>query len=550
MKNTFITRHFIGLTIVFLLFVATALQAVTTSYYFYVQFANKNNSPYSLANPAEYLSAKAIERRNQRAQGIDSTDLPVNPAYLQQIENLGIHVHSRSKWMNGATVLLTDSSKMSLVRTLPFVKRVQYTGKIDVAAPVSIRRTKNNIEATEYGSATTQINQLNGKYLHNLGFRGKDIIIGVIDAGFNNVNINPAFDSLRLQGRLLGTKDIINPASNIYAEDTHGANVLSTMTGNSPNLFLGTAPDASYWLIRTEYAPTEFVVETDFWCAGIEFADSVGVDVVNSSLGYTQFDDVSMNFTYADMNGTVSRASRAAELAAKKGIIIVNSAGNEGNKTWHYIGSPADAKGIVCVGGVTNTGTSSVFSSFGPSSDNRVKPEICSMGTSSAIVNPTGAVSFGSGTSYASPIMAGMMACFLQAAKTYYQPCHLDTLLKAVFESASIYNSPTAQLGYGIPDFQLALANLPFVNALRITETKDVVIGYNSYDKTIHIRWMDGQNTSKKKVSAYSITGSLQISENIDELETVLKVNHLISGMYIVSISGNGKTTSHKVIIR
>lgn len=539
----------INLLIIFLLFLTPFKQVANPSYYFYVQFANKNNSPYSLSNPSEFLSAQSIARREHRASVYDSTDLPINPSYLLQVKNLGINIHSKSKWMNGATVLVPDSTIMSQVRTLSFVNLVQYTGKIDGAAPVSTKKKK--VQSTvNYGSATTQIDQLNGRYLHNLGYRGKDIVIGVIDAGFNNVNINVAFDSLHLQGRLLGTKDIINPTSNIYAEDSHGASVLSTMTGNLPNQFLGTAPDASFWLIRTEYAPTEYLVETDFWCAGIEFADSVGVDVVNSSLGYTEFDDASMNFTYADMNGKVSRASRAATLAAKKGIIVVNSAGNEGDKTWHYIGVPADAEGIVSVGAVTSTGSSSTFSSFGPSSDLRTKPEICSLGTAAAIVNTNGYTTTGNGTSFASPIMAGMMACFLQASKSIYPPCDVPTLLKTVFESGSLFANPTAQMGYGIPNFQLALAKLPFTSLTEINETKDVIIAYDAIDKAIHIRLLDNQIIAYKTIRLYSITGCLQMNLPLQEPETVLHTDKLFPGMYVISISGNGKTSTHKVVIR
>ena len=385
MKPTTTSFQKVGLFLVFLLFSCSSVLA-TTGYYFYVQFANKNNSPYSLTKPQEYLSARAIERRAQRAPGIDSTDLPITPAYLSQIESLGIHVHNRSKWMNGATVLLTDSSKMSLVRALSFVKWVKYTGKIRLAATSSSKRTKVVENSDSYGSAAAQINQMSGKYLHDLGYRGKGVVVGVLDAGFLDVNRNPAFDSLNLQGRLLGTKDFVNPNSNIYAEDSHGAAVMSILAGNLPGSFIGTAPDASFWLIRTEYTPTEYLVETDFWCSGIEFADSVGVDVVNSSLGYTKFDDPVMDYTYADMNGEVSRASRCAALAAKKGIIVCSSAGNEGNKAWHYIGAPADAKGIVTVGGVNYSGVSSVFSSYGPSSDSRIKPEVCTLGTSAALI--------------------------------------------------------------------------------------------------------------------------------------------------------------------
>jgi len=550
MKKTTTLKYKVRFIVLFLLFLTISAQAAGTGYYFYVQFADKNNSPYSLSNPSEYLSARAIARRASRAPGLDSTDLPINPNYLAQVESLGVSVHNRSKWMNGITVLVSDSLIMSQVRALSFVRFVQYTGKIDLAAAVKSKKIKNISTTTDYGTATTQIEQVNGKYLHNLGYRGKDILIGVMDAGFNNVNVNQAFDSLHLQGRLLGTKDIIKPNSNIYAEDAHGANVLSIMTGNLPGKFLGTAPDASFWLIRSEYAPSEYLVETDFWCSGIEFADSVGVDVVNSSLGYTQFDDPAMNFTYADMNGNVSRASRAAGLAAKKGIIVCNSAGNDGNKAWKYVGSPADADGIISVGAVTSTGVPSYFSSFGPSSDNRVKPEICSMGTSTSYVNTNGVPFSGNGTSYSSPVMAGLMACFLQASKTTYPACDLDTLLKAVFESGSLYTSPTAQMGYGIPNFQIAMAKLPFYNALKISETSEVVIAFEETDRTLHIRLLNGQNSVGKTIRVYSVTGSLQIIQQVTEPETVLRTDKLKQGMYVVAVFGKGETSSHKVIIR
>jgi subtilisin family serine protease len=550
MEKTIIPKYFVQLFIVFILFVSTSVQSAVTSYYFYVQFANKNNSPYSLSNLSEFLSARAIARRITFSVSCDSTDLPINPSYLQQVENLGVLVHCKSKWMNGATVLLTDSSKMSLVRALPFVKRVQYTGKIDIASPVSARRTKNETTTTEYGNATTQINQLNGKYLHNLGFRGKNIVIGVIDAGFNNVNVNHAFDSLRLQGRLLGTKDIINPNSNIYAEDAHGAMVLSTMTGNSPGQFLGTAPDASFWLIRTEYALTEYVVETDFWCAGIEFADSVGVDVVNSSLGYSTFDDTKMNFTYADMNGKVSRASLAANLASKKGIIVVCSAGNEGDKAWHYLSSPSDAEGIVTVGAIQTDSISSVFSSFGPSSDSRVKPEVCALGTASSVVNTIGTPIYANGTSFSSPIMAGMMACFLQKALVENPYCNLQTLLQSVFKSGSLYNNPTAQKGYGIPNFQKAVSNLVTLTKLQVDEINHVTVVNDNVNKTLQICFIDFKNFAGSTIQIYSITGNLLINKALTQPETVLHTDKLASGIYAVCISGNDKTSTFKVIIR
>jgi len=536
--------------IVFLLFLSPFLiSSATTNYYFYVQFANKNKSPYSLSNPAAFLSERAIARRATFLITCDSTDLPISPTYLQQIENLGIHVHSRCKWMNGATVILSDSSKMSQVRALPFVKFVEYTGLLNGAplAPAQKLKAQTN---TDYGIASAQINQLSGKYLHNHGFRGKGIQVGVLDAGFMNVNANPCFDSLRLQGRLLGTKDIINPASDIYAEDAHGAMVLSTMTANLPGQYLGTAPDASFWLIRTEYAATEYKVETDFWCSGIEFADSVGVDVINSSLGYYTFDDPSMSFSYASMTGKVSRASRAATLASKKGIIVVVSAGNEGNSAWHYIGSPADAEDIIAVGALNADSTSSSFSSFGPSYDNRVKPEICSIGTLSALVYPNGYVGTGSGTSFASPIMAGMMACYLQASRKSNPVLSIQNIQKTVFESANLYANPTAQKGYGIPNFETACRHLSvFTNLSDIATADKYSLSFNPANKTIHIWRQNNSNNIESTVKLYSMTGQLVASKRINQSTIYFDTNKLTAGIYAVCISENGRNETHTIIV-
>jgi serine protease AprX len=536
-------------TLLVILLISSIILSATTNYYFYIQFANKNKSPYSLSTPSDFLSARAISRREHRAPTYDSTDLPINPSYLSQIENLGIHLHNRSKWMNGATALLADSSQMSLVRALPFVKSVQYTGKVNVSAPVSPQRVSSQSNF-DYGVANTQINQLTGQYLHNLGYRGKDVMIGILDAGFTNVNINPAFDSLRLQGRLLGTKDIIEPLSNIYAQDTHGANVLSAMAGNLPGQFLGTAPDASFWLIRTEYAPTEYLVETDFWCSGIEFADSVGVDVVNSSLIYTTFDDPTMNFTYADMNGKVSRASRAANLAASKGIVVLNSAGNDGAKAWHYIGSPADAEGIVTVGSVQSDGVSSSFSSFGPSSDGRIKPEISSLGTSAAVVNSLGTPIFRNGTSYASPIMAGMMACLLQERSIDQPYFNISSVLQAVFQTGNLYANPTAQKGYGIPNFQQALGTLIATNRQLLVDNDDFILINNALDKSIIVKIKDPAKTKKAMIRMYALTGVVVANQLVCETETVFHTNDFAPGVYAVCFYGDERTITQKVIIK
>lgn len=547
MKTIITSLLKIKLLIVLLSFSSICETVSAVRYYFYVQLTDKNNSPYSLSNPSAFLSTKALARRADFNLTCDSTDLPVNPEYENQIKNLGINIHSKSKWMNGLTVLVPDSSIMSQVRALPFVKWVQYTGVIETSLPVS-KKVKYVSEAFNYGTAATQINQINGSYLHDLGYTGKNIIVGVLDAGFTNVNTNPGFDSLRISGRLLGTKDIAEPGSNIFSLDNHGANVLSIMTGNLPNQYLGSAPHASFWLIRTEYAPTEYLVETDFWTSGIEFADSVGVDVVNSSLGYTEFDDETMDFTYSDMNGLVSRASRAAKMAADKGIIVCNSAGNDGNKTWHYIGSPADADKILSVGSVTSTGTVSAFSSFGPTSDFRIKPDVCAMGSSTAYIYNNGTLTSGSGTSYSSPVIAGMMACYLQYVKENRTIFYVDDILQSVVRSSSLYGYPDDQMGNGIPNFQIAAASLPTYNGFYGINSNFVNVLVDNVNKTLRIRLTDSI-FYKGTISIHNISGQMLMKSKIDSNGMFFNLSDFKSGIYIVTFKNDNHVENHKIIV-
>ena len=529
-------------------FLTESALSAAESYYFFVQFTDKNNSPYSLSNPSEYLSNKALTRRLYFGIVCDSTDLPVNANYVNQIGNLGIKVHSRSKWLNGITVIANDSNIMSQVRNFSFVKKVQFTGI--KSSPANIKSNiKKSTEDFIYGATATQINQVKGNYLHNLGYTGKDIYVGVLDAGFNNVNINGCFDSLRLQNRLLGTKDIIEPTSNIYAEDAHGANVLSIMTGNKPGNFLGSTPHASFWLIRTEYGPSEYLVETDFWVSGIEFADSVGIDIVNSSLGYTTFNSASMNFTYADMNGKVSRASIAATMAAHKGIIVCNSMGNDGDKTWKYLGSPADADDILSVGAVTSSASPSFFTSFGPSSDFRIKPEVCAMGTATAIVNTSGASSSGNGTSYSTPVITGMMACYLQYIKSNFSAKSISDIIESVKKSTSDYSNPTSQMGYGIPDFQKASILITVLDMEKESSLKNYKIIYNKANQSIQVDNLQNTNHNIAQIQLINQIGQIVDSKIITSQSTQLQTNKISAGIYFVRIIRDENTETFKIFV-
>lgn len=541
----------VRLFVVFIFILSTfPILEAQTQYFFFVQFSDKNNTTYSLQRPAEYLSTRAIERRISFHIAIDSTDLPVNQTYVNQIAALGIKVHSRSKWMNGITVMLSDSGMMHLVRELSFVKYTQYTGIMTTTPASIIQKQKSQETGFIYGNAATQINQLNGTTLHNNGFRGQGIQIGILDAGFSNVDVNRGFDSLRLQGRLLGTKDIILPGNNVFREHTHGAQVLSTIAGNIDGQYLGTAPKASFWLIRTEYDPTEYLSETDFWVSGIEFADSAGVDVINSSLGYTTFNDPVMNYTYNDMNGKVSRASRAATMAAEKGIIVCNSAGNDGGRSWNYIGAPADADKIFTVGSVTSANLPSSFSSFGPSADQRIKPDVCAMGSLSYVIFPDGVISTNNGTSFSSPIMAGMLACLLQRYKAFDPNPVMSVFYRAVIESCNNYAAPTAQTGYGIPDFVVAEKNLPIYDGIgKLLKTDENLAEIRQYPSEIQIKTRDGNNSGIDEIRIYNSNGNLIYKRKTDGNNAAISTTQFAPGICVMLISGNGKTQINKLII-
>ena len=418
----------------------------TAQNYYFVTLHDKANSPFSLSQPQAFLSERAIARRIKHNCPIDSMDLPINAEYVNLIKATGASVIHASKWFNGVTVLATNE-QYDAIRGLSCVDSVELTW-----APLSPVRgiRKNRVVSTtlSYPNSQVQHQMLNLSVLHNAGFRGQELQIAVLDDGFEHVNTMSAFDSLRLQGRLLGTRDFVNPSGSVFNQGTHGTAVLSTMAANVPNKFLGTAPEASYWLFRTEDDDPESRLEIDNWVAALEVADSLGVDIVNSSLGYTEFDDSSQNFTYADLNGRTARNSLAATWAARRGMLLCISAGNEGELSWRYISTPADADSILCVGAVKADETFSPFSSVGPSSDGRVKPEVCAMGSAAAVVNSDNVVTVSNGTSFSSPIMAGAVACLWQALplKTNME------LLQLVLGASDRYTSPDYQYGYGIPD--------------------------------------------------------------------------------------------------
>lgn len=542
-----------------------------------ISFKDKNNSPYSVSNPSAFLTQKAINRRQNQGIAINQLDIPVNYFYIDSIRNLGINIINQSRWFNSVIVSMTDTSALSTVRNYSFVKNVELvislnkkkkTSNNNTNALKSIyfspkqlqnKYTANNKEFVEnedfvalksmdYGMAFLQINMLQGISLHNQGYMGQGMTIAVLDAGFYQVDAMNVFDSLWLNGQILGTRDFVMPGNNVFNESTHGMMVLSTMGANIQGQMVGTAPKANYWLLRTEDATSENLIEEDNWAAGAEFADSIGVDLINSSLGYTTFDDAAMSHSYQDMDGRTTRVSQAATIAARKGIVVVNSAGNSGGGWWKYIGAPADADSIITVGAVNNSGNYAAFSSIGPSYDNRIKPTVAALGEGSVIATG-GGVSTGNGTSFASPIICGMTACLWQA---FPQKTNQD-IIEAIRLSASQYYTPDSLLGYGIPNYPVAAILLSGNNIYNFDKDNSFNVFPNPFNDILYIAYnsLDSQNV---RVEIFNLKGERLFAVNDIPRHmgynsiTINNLSGLTNGIYIVRITSGNKTSTQKVL--
>ncbi len=425
----------------------------------WVEFTDKNNNPYSLNNPADYLSTRAIARRTRQNIALDSSDLPVNPHYIDSLVSRGAVIRNRSKWLNGVTIEASPA-ELSQIQALPFVKRSSPAGRIVI--PASRRMMPTEMKAgqrlaytpAEYGDSYNQIAMHKGHTLHDAGFRGEGMLIAVFDAGFVNVDMLACFDSLRMNNKIKETWDFVDLDSSVYHADSHGTYVLGCIAGWLPGSLIGTAPKADFLLYRTEnnVGGSEYIIEEDNWVAGAERADSAGADVFNTSLSYTTFDDPAMNHTYNDLDGNTTRITRGADKAASKGIMVVVSAGNYGSSSWQYIGAPADGDSVLAVGAVDAGGSKVGFSSEGPTPDGRIKPNVMAQGGSAISCGLTSGITPVSGTSFSGPIMAGLVACLWQA---HPEATNMQ-ILRAIELSGNRAATPDNLYGYGIPDMSAA----------------------------------------------------------------------------------------------
>jgi len=519
-----------------------------------VFLADKEDVAASIANPISILTQEAIDRKELHGTVIDERDVPVNEAYITQLKNTaGIEVLSKSKWMNavyvrGSQATIDNLTNLAFVTGVEFMdKSLNFWGGNDPAPDKFAIESETSRIIYDYGAANNQTTMLGVDFLHTENLTGEGMVIAVLDSGFPNFTSNPAFSHIVSEGRLLGTYDFAERQNNVDGTGTHGSSTTSDIgaivEGNplSEDNFVGTAPNASFYLFRTEYAPTENPVEEAWWVEALERADSLGVDVVNTSLGYQDYDNPAYDHSYEDLDGQTTIAARGANLAWEKGMLLVTSAGNDG-QTFTYVATPADAPGVLTVGAVDSGEDYAPFSSIGPTVDGRIKPDVMAKGANAAVVDPNGNVTSSSGTSFSSPIMAGAVASLWQLRPEVPN----FRIMQVVRESAHLYENPTDEMGYGIPNFAMAYNLLETLGVEEQLLEKQFAIYPNPTDNVVNISFP--KEVKNATAELFDIFGKRISEKMVTSLENTLMMSNLAAGMYVLTITSEEKSNSFKVV--
>ncbi len=436
---------------IFILLLFTDIASVSAQNYRYlVKFKDKANSPFSINQPLEFLSLRSIERRSKQGIQITENDLPPNPSYISAIQNAGALLIYKTRWMNGALIQCNETTKNNILN-LSFVAGIEFNAPLKQVR-LSKHQDKFGIENSNglnYGDATAQIQLLGVDSMHNGGFHGENMLIGILDNGFLNASTITCLQTSFSQNHVKEIYDFVSKDSSVFTDGGHGTNVMSCISGYVSNSLIAPAFNADFVLYRTEDNNSESRVEEAYWLFGAERADSIGVDIINSSLGYSEFDNPADNYLSSQMDGNTALSTRAADLAASKGIVLVNSAGNSGNDPWHIITAPADGDSVLAIGATNRSGIVISFSSRGSILDSRTKPDVMAVGYQTALCDTGGNPTTSDGTSFSSPLTAGMIAGLWQANP------HLTAfeISDCVRKSGSIYQNPNVNYGYGLANF-------------------------------------------------------------------------------------------------
>ncbi len=548
------------ISIIFLFLLAfLSLEAQIAPNTYYVQFTDKMGSPYSIDNPGAFLTQRAIQRRIRQNIAISENDIPVNAQYLSGVAATGATLLFPTKWLNGVTIQTSSQQVLNAIAALPYVLNIKtlteeplghaikkkiFDEAVEIFEPIANAQPNSTKGLYDYGTGFNQINQINGIPLHANGFRGEGMVIAMLDGGFTGVNTHVAFDSIRNNGQILGTKDFTLPGGNVYTESTHGNAVLSTIASNRPGQLIGTAPKASFWLLKSEYVLSEHLIEEYNWVSAAEFADSVGVDIINSSLGYIDFDWPQWNHNYSHMNGQTAIVTIGADIAASKGILVVNSAGNSGsNSSFPYIGAPADGFKVFSIGAVNASGARASFSSIGPTFDGRIKPDIMAQGQGTALTGSSNNFTVGNGTSFSSPIIAGMAACLWQMKPNFTNM----QIKQAIMQSGSTASNPSNTFGFGIPDFVVAANWLTSIDTGQ-HDAKLMQVYPNPFLNEVQIRLNELRPLDIVLTDVYGRQSLRMVMTDINKSKLVEELKKLRAGTYLLQIIGPESRQQIKLI--
>lgn len=518
-----------------------------------VFFTDKASSTYTIDAPLEFLSQRSIDRRLKNGVALNEQDLPVNPDYIQDVKDVtGAEVFFKTKWMNGILVQM-DPAKVTEVEALGSVQSV-----ILVAPGVRLSTVKEEIAIPEIftdpapsGLTTnTQLNMLGAIAMHDAGYTGDGILMAVFDGGFEGVNTGSAFAHLHNSSKVVATYDFIENTDNPYQYDDHGTQVLSCIAARYSTTISGTGPDVSLILAVTEEVyqtdgstDSEYWIEEYNWLFAAEKADSAGVDIIHTSVGYSTFGPLSgtnnyeyMNYSYSDMDGQTATITKAAEWASERGILVVTSAGNAGNDSWFYITAPADGQNVLSVGSVNASKTKSGFSSFGPTSDNRIKPDVAAMGSSTVVISSSGNIGTNSGTSFAAPLIAGFAASVWQA----YPELTRAEIFDLIRNSGSLAANPNNQLGYGIPNYLTIIGEPLSTEREQIFEVFPIPAFFDLTIKT--------KSLQPSEYIVVDIEGRTRLSGVFEGASHRLSLEDLSTGLYFLRLTSDGFSETVKLL--
>ena len=513
-----------------------------------IYFPDKTNSIFSVDAPEEFLSDRAILRRSNQGISITEQDFPVNSWYLDSLEDYGADVYYTSRWFNLALVQ-SAPSVIDNISDKSFVHEVEFVapGTRLSEDPDPKNTTYENIDPESVTrTSDVQLQLIGAQGMHQDGYNGEGIWIAIFDGGFDGSNTSSVFSHIFLESKLMDIEDFTTGGGNVFQYDDHGTNVFSCVGSFYDETLVGTGYNAEFSLYVTEDVDTEYRVEEYNWLFAAEKADSSGVDIITSSLGYNTFDDMTMDYTYSQLDGNSAVITRAANMAAERGILVISSAGNEGNGSWKYVTTPADGDRVLAVGGVNDENLVVSFSSRGPTADDRIKPDVVALGSSVAVLHGSGNIGFNSGTSFATPLIAGFAASLWQAnpALTNFE------LMDFIKSSGDSFHKPDTLRGFCLPSYNSAIVKILSIDDILLDKIKVYPNPFSG--KYVYVQIGKGFESNRIEFAIHDANGKLigrkTVRKTLPGDVIQLKVNTFENGVYFLTVNTPQKSKQVKLL--